>query len=58
MHSCLQGDTSTKEYRMFVTEEGKDVSPWHDVVLRNDDGEAMQLKSMLAGTPCWLCAPE
>ena len=49
---------------MFMTEEGKDVSPWHDVALRNDDGEALPRKLVLAGAPAgslhldqglWLC---
>ena len=40
---------------MFVTEEGKDVSPWHDVALRNDDGEALQLNAMLAPPLRALC---
>ena len=34
----LQGDSSTTDYRVFMQEEGKDVSSWHDIPLRNPDG--------------------
>ncbi|KAK9789233.1 hypothetical protein WJX73_007750 [Symbiochloris irregularis] len=33
-----QGDSSTEQYRLFLQQEGKDVSSWHDIPLRNEDG--------------------
>lgn len=34
----VQGDSSTTDYRVFLQQEGKDISSWHDIPLRNADG--------------------
>ena len=34
----VQGPPNTKEYRLFVEEDGKPISSWHDIPLRNEDG--------------------
>ena len=32
------GEAATKEFRIFFKEDGKNISPWHDIALYNDDG--------------------
>jgi inorganic pyrophosphatase len=34
----LQGDITTTEWRMFFTEGGKPISPWHDIPLKAGEG--------------------
>ena len=34
----MQGEVDTTDYRVFLQQEGRDVSTWHDVPLRNEDG--------------------
>ena len=34
----MQGDSSTTDYRVFLQQEGRDISSWHDIPLRNADG--------------------
>ena len=36
--ACVQGEVDTTDYRVFLQQEGRDVSTWHDVPLRNEDG--------------------
>lgn len=36
--TCAQGEADTTDYRVFLQQEGRDVSTWHDVPLRNEDG--------------------
>lgn len=34
----MQGEANTTDYRVFLQHDGKDVSSWHDIPLRNEDG--------------------
>lgn len=62
--SCLQGESNTTDYRLFLQQEGKDVSSWHDIPLRNDDGtlnfvceipKETSAKMEVATVRCTLC---
>ena len=33
-----QGEDNTTDYRLFLQQDGKDVSSWHDIPLHNEDG--------------------
>ena len=37
-----KGEAETQEYRVFFSEKGKDISPWHDIPLKVSNRERGQ----------------
>lgn len=46
----VAGEEATESFRLKFKEGGNDVSPWHDIPLKNDDGSYNMVRHSFVGT--------